>query len=122
MARSGKTPTLAEVAAANLQASGRGQIKAMVEAGKAIGIVAALCVCAQRTDGDWPSQRDYAAYWDMTERTAQREWALVRAAFPGEDGPDRIARAVYAEAGKRISSSPATALSLRVPDGLALAT
>lgn len=96
---------LAELAAANLIASDPklGQLRAAVKGAQAIATVVALGVVArERAYGDWPSQADYAGYWEISERNAQREWAHFRRAFPHEDSPDRLARVLLEKHGTEL--------------------
>lgn len=121
----GKTPTLVEVAVGNLTADGMKPIKATITASRVLANTWALAYAAHELNlGRWPTQVEYAAYWKMPERTAQREWALFRQAFPGEESPDRLARHIAAELGKRIAqreTTAAAALTLPAPGALALA-
>lgn len=112
-----------EVAATNLILQGDGKLKSLTTAGRIGSILAQLIVCARNYDGDgWPTQADYAAYWKITDRTAQREWALFRRAFPGEDGPDRIAQAIVHQQGaRRVAENPASVMSLPAPPALTAA-
>lgn len=111
--------TLAEHAAANLQASGMGQIKSVVKAAQACSHVWALAICAHKL-GRWPTQTEYAEWWKITDRSVQREWALVRQAFPGEESPERLARWVLSEVSSRIEE-PSSALSVPMPASVAFA-
>ncbi len=67
--------------------------------------VVSLAICAQmRDEGDgWPTQAEYAAWWKISERQAQREWELFKRAFPGEESPDRIAQLMVANYGRRLA-------------------
>lgn len=118
------TPTLAEVAVTNLRNSGVGPIASVKKASDALGTAVALAIAALRgaaTDGGWPTQAEYATYWKITERTAQREWALFRQAFPNETSPDRLARWLTVEYRRRLEQGD-TSLVLSLPaDALALA-
>lgn len=70
--------------------------------------------------GRRPEVAEYAEWWRISERTAYRDLALFAKAFPQEDGPDRIAAAVWAQArARREKLTPAVALSSSA--GLALA-
>ncbi len=70
--------------------------------------------------GHYPTQLEYANYWDITDRTAQREWALFRRAFPQEESPERLARWVLSEMSGRIENE-SSALSVSAPPDLNLA-
>lgn len=110
--RSDDPPTLVDVAVANLRAAGSNPAKASVQAAKALSTVWALAITAEKLD-HWPTQADYAEYWRIPERTAQREWAAVRAAFPTEQTPDRLAQRVRATvAGQRLAETPSAAFSV----------
>lgn len=54
-----------------------------------------------RADG-WPSQKEYAAWWKLSERSMQREWALYRRVFGAEADPYEAAKAIYANYTSRI--------------------
>ena len=45
------------------------------------------------TGNAWPTQVEYATYWSVTERTAQRQWALFRSVFGGDPYP--LAEHIY---------------------------
>jgi hypothetical protein len=68
--------------------------------------------------GRKPFVHEYAAWWKVSERTAWREMALFTAAFPEEDGPDRLAELI----GSVLPGRPEAAAVLAIaPDVLALA-
>jgi hypothetical protein len=103
------SPTLAEVATRNLlaarEASGktrlsmREQFKCAKLAADAVATIACLAITAEALGRDrstWPTQQEYADFWKVNVRHAQRQWALVKQAFPGEDGPDRLAQHLWA--------------------------
>ena len=113
------TQTLAFVAMTNLIEAGDTKPKALINAAKVCSVVCSLAIAGRHSD-HWPSQVEYAAYWKMSERKAQQEWALFRRAFPGEDSPDRIARWVANEVGTRVEAHTA-ALTVPAPPELALA-
>jgi hypothetical protein len=54
------------------------------------------------TDGAWPTQQEYAVWWKVTERTAQREWARYRQLLGAEADPYALAKAIYAEYSTRL--------------------
>jgi len=83
--------TLTYVAVRNLLAAGHKPRRAVIEAAKASATVVQLALISQRLD-HWPTQREYASAYDISERTAQLEWELFREAFPGETSPDEIAK------------------------------
>ena len=127
----GRPPkTLAEVAGANLlAASDKGgflsQLRATKEAAEAVSTIGCLAIAHNMGAGEggrWPTQYEYAAYWKVTLRRAEREWALVRRAFPGEKGPDRMAKIVALEFARRLESSgPGAAFSVPYAGEVALA-
>ena len=88
----------------------------MAAAASACATVASLAI-AKHQLGHWPTQAEYAAYWKLSERRAQREWHASREAFPGERTPESLARHVLAEASHRLDNQ-AAALSVPAPDGL----
>jgi hypothetical protein len=115
-----RSPTLAEVAFLNLRAEYggglSGTLKATKKSAEAVATFAALSMAAVNgaSEDGWPTQAEYAAYWKITERQAQREWALVRRAFPSEDSPDRIARQLANDHRARLSraADPSFAFSI----------
>lgn len=114
-------PSLAEVAITNLVNDGVSPLKAGIKMGRVMATVWALAVAAESL-GDWPSQVEYAAYWKVSERSAQREWEAFREAFPGEESPDRLARHLRSQViGSRLKSEPAAAYGLPFPQDLVAA-
>lgn len=63
--------------------------------------------------GSWPNQTEYAEFWGISERTAQREWAAFRNGFPDEESPERLARWLYSEVSEKIANK-AAALTVEV--------
>lgn len=57
--------------------------------------------------GTWPNQAEYAEFWEISERSAQREWAAFRRGFPNEESPERLARWLYSEVSEKISNKSA---------------
>jgi len=106
--------TLAEVATQNLRAQGYGAMRAMKGAADALATAGCLAIVAAKSDNGFPTQAGYATYWKQSERSAQREWERFRKAFPGEDGPERLARAIVAEYSRRLAEreDPSMAYSL----------
>lgn len=99
-----RNPTLGEIAFLNLRNhEGYGTVQAMKKAAEACTTIACLAIAAINSDEGFPSQLDYAAYWKLSERTAQREWALFKKAFPGEESPERLARWLMSEYASRLS-------------------
>ncbi|WP_249009664.1 hypothetical protein [Conexibacter sp. DBS9H8] len=106
MAKPLKQPrTLAEVAFWNLLAARQeagedtgllAQAKLLKQAAAATATVAALAIADADGAGanGWPTQVEFAAYWKVTERHAQNEWAQFRRAFPTEESPDRLAKLI----------------------------
>ena len=76
----------------------------MKKAAEACTTIACLAIAAIKSPDDgFPTQLDYAAYWKLSERTAQREWSLFKKAFPGEESPERLARWLPSEYASRLS-------------------
>lgn len=122
--------TIGEVGAVNLLAASgdpgmRSQLAAVKHGAEAATTIACLAIAAANgagTDDGWPTQAEYAAYWKLNQRRAEREWALVRRAFPGEAGPDRLAKLLVADFSARLrSEGPSAALSLPFPGDVAVA-
>lgn len=120
-----RSPTLGEIAFLNLRNhENYGTVRAMKKAAEACTTIACLAIAAiNSSDDGFPTQLDYAAYWKLSERSAQREWALFKKAFPGEDSPERLARWLMTEYASRLSKredasvafsaeAPATLLSV----------
>jgi hypothetical protein len=111
--------TLGEVAVRNILAqNGAGkpslvaQARAAKQAADALTVAVALAISAYRNDGDY-SQKTYATWWEITDRTAQRDWESFRRAFPGEQTPQRVAERIVAEYGQRMAElEPRAGLSL----------
>jgi len=68
---------------------------------------------ARKKLGTWPNQAEYAAFWGISERSAQREWAAFRKGFPDEESPERLARWLYSEISEKIDSK-AAALTVEI--------
>lgn len=107
--RAKKQQTLVEVAFVNLRGEFGGglggTLKASKKASEVLTTAACLAIAAHRgaaSDGDWPTQADYARYWKISERQAQREWAVFKQAF-GES-PDRLAKHLTTEYRSRVAS------------------
>lgn len=110
-----RSPTLGEVAFRNLEAAGYGRIRAMKKASEALTTVSCLAIAASRSENGFPTQAEYAAYWKLSERSAQREWDLFRKAFPGEDSPERLARLVVSEYAARLAKTEDPSLAFSLP-------
>jgi len=106
-------PSIIELAIRNLVAGGMSPTKASLKGAQAAVLVWALGHAAHEL-GRWPTQAEYAAFWGISERTAQREWVLFGQAFPGEQSPERLARHIVAELGKRIGDKKSAGDSLAV--------
>lgn len=111
MPRPKRQQTLAELAYINLRSDFGGglggTIKASKKASEALTTVACLAIAAHRgaaENGGWPSQAEYARYWKISERQAQREWAVFKQAFPGEDSPERVAKILVNDYRARVAS------------------
>jgi hypothetical protein len=83
----------------------------MTKAAQAVTVVMSLALATEKL-GHFPTQVEYAAWADMSERTAQREWALVLAAFPNEKSPERLARWFVSEFHGRLDARPPAAFSV----------
>jgi len=94
---------LATIAYLNLVNSGERHLPAFKHAADAVEPVLLLAIARHKLDR-WPTQAEYAQLADISERTAQRQWSSFRRAFPDEESPERFARAVYAEFGRRIEN------------------
>lgn len=85
-----------------------GTLKATKKAAEAVAVPACLAIASLKgaaADGTWPTQAEYAAWWKQSERQAQREWALFKEAFPGQESPDAMAKVMAAEIGGRLAAS-----------------
>jgi hypothetical protein len=81
--------TLQVEAMSNLHAGGEVWLDAMRSAVKACS--ALWCHAATyRRLGWFPTQEEYAEDWELSDRTVQRQWQLIRRAFPGETSPQRL--------------------------------
>jgi hypothetical protein len=96
------TRSLVGIAFLNLRARGYGHVQAIRMAAKACEPVMGLAIAFHNLD-HWPTQTEYAEIYEISERSAQREWAAFREAFPEEASPERFAREFYAEYGRRLS-------------------
>ena len=100
----------------NLQRAGVGRLKAIRRSADACATVWAFAYEKHKTDV-WPTQAEYADYWRISERSAQREWAVFREAFPGEDSPERLARWLLSEVSSHIEDQ-SSALTVTAPPDL----
>jgi hypothetical protein len=87
----------------------------MKQAANACEPVFLLALARHKLDR-WPTQAEYAELAGINERTAQRQWASFRQAFPQEESPERFARAVYAEFGRRVADRSALTVSPAPPE------
>lgn len=103
----------------NLIRSGMGQVKAVT---KAASVVADLWEWARAADElqHWPSQVEYAAYAKITDRQVRRRLDAFRAAFPGEQSPQRLAMWLHENHLSRLDRA-AQVLSLAAPPDLTAA-
>lgn len=95
----------------------RSSARAVLDAAKVSSTVVCLALTAQKLD-HWPTQREYAADWEISERKAQLEWELFREAFPGQESPDQAAQWIVLHARPKDRSDAFTA---PVPPALAAA-
>jgi hypothetical protein len=110
---------LVALAAAGLRQAGDGKVRYMTNAARVMTLLWQLAYCAHQLE-HYPTQAEYAEYWKITDRTAQREWALFRRAFPEEESPERLAQWLRAEMSKRIDQHT-SALAVAAPPDLQLA-
>jgi hypothetical protein len=110
---------LGVIAVANLADSGESKIKAMLHAGQACATIYALALAHHKLAlGRWPTQAEYAEFWGESERSAQREWAAFRRAFPSEESPERLARWLLSEISSKIESKQSEAFTVTAPPDL----
>ena len=111
---------LGTVALINLRAAGEGKLISMKHAGDTCATIWALAYAHHKLNlGRFPTQAEYAEYWNKSERSAQREWALFRKAFPTEESPERLARWLLSEISTRIEAKQAEAFTVPAPPDLA---
>jgi hypothetical protein len=60
------------------------------------------------TDGGWPTQLEYAEWFRMSERSAQREWATFRRVFGPEVDVYDVAQRIYANYRVRLREQDAS--------------
>lgn len=77
---------------------------------KVIVTLTSYAVCKQELGGT-PTQTEYREFWSLKVRTAEREWAQVRDAFPGEEGPERLGVEIANQASKQLLSKDCTAIA-----------
>ena len=107
--------TLGEVAFVNLKKQGYGTMRAMKEASGALTTVAALAIAAARSNNGFPTQAEYAAYWNQSERSAQREWRQFKDAFPSEEGPERLAKLILQDYSRRLVEREDPSIAFGLP-------
>lgn len=110
MARRRNDETLAQVAYIRAREAGFGTLKAYKVASDALQLPICLAIAQVKgaaADGGWPTQSEYARFWKMTDRTAQREWALYRQVFGPDAKPEDLARQLVAEYGRRLEKDEA---------------
>ncbi|HWE07807.1 MAG TPA: hypothetical protein VG325_00540 [Solirubrobacteraceae bacterium] len=111
MARSRGPQTLTEVAAVNLREAGYGPIRSMTKAAAAVTVGMSLALATEKL-GRFPTQVEYTEWARMSERSAQREWALFLKAFPTERSPERLARWFLSEFHGRLDERPPAVFSV----------
>jgi hypothetical protein len=114
-----RTIPLAAAATIGLYADGDKSLRSLTNGAKVIAMLWAIAYCHHKL-GHYPTQAEYSKYWEIDERTAQREWALFRRAFPEEQSPERLARWVLTEISSRIEDKTA-AMTVSAPADLHLA-
>jgi len=110
---------LSVVALVNLHESGMSKLKSIHKAAAVCASLWQITYTWQKL-GHYPTQAEYADEWKVSERSVQREWALFKQAFPGEESPERLARWMLSEINRRIEDS-STALTVTAPPDLVLA-
>lgn len=77
-----------------------------------VGMLVQQWALCRRDLGRRPMVEEYASWWKISERTAYRDLAAFAKAFPGEDGPDRIAVLLLANSDAiRAKLTPASVLA-----------
>lgn len=117
MTRSGRTPTLAEIAVANLRRAGRSRTRAMIEAAQACSLIWAWAKTT-RDLGHEPTRFEHAQHWHQTERSAYRDLARFRAAFPTEKDPQNLANWLSAQQAELVNEG--AVMGLAAPPGLVI--
>jgi hypothetical protein len=90
------------------------KLKAAKTASDVVGFVVELAIAHANgagSDGDWPTQLEYAAYWKITDRTAQRRWKLYREVMRDaglSEDPYVLAKALFAEYSRRLADADAS--------------
>jgi hypothetical protein len=78
--------------------------RASKAAADAVALPVAIAIAYEAGAGadGWPSQLEYAAWWKVSERSAQREWATFRRVFGESVDPYELAQAIYANYRSRL--------------------
>jgi hypothetical protein len=106
------------VAMRNLVNSGMKKPLAAVAAGKALAVLWKFLVAGQSLN-HWPTQHEYADYWNETRRTAERDWERFRRAFPTQQSPRKLAELVRAQRPAQIPDDDVTPVAgFPAPEGL----
>ncbi len=106
---------LASIAYLRLVEQGASRVGALKKAVDAVEPVVMLAL-ARHMLGKWPTQAEYAEAAEISERTAQRQWAAFKNAFPDEKSPEHFAKLLYAELGPRLDKiGPGAILSVPAP-------
>jgi hypothetical protein len=94
----------------------------MKKAVDALSTVGCLAIAAARSENGFPTQAEYATYWKQPARSAERDWQRFREAFPSEDSPERLARAVVAEYAARLAKHDDPSVAFGLPATLLVPT
>lgn len=99
-----RPPTYLEYAIANRRLAGDGQLAAANTAARAVHLAWQVAMVGHE-QGFPVSQADLAeSEWGGSLRTVERDWRRFAQAFPGEDGPNRVAELLAREYGRRLAS------------------
>jgi hypothetical protein len=114
--------TLVELAYVKALDAGYGRVKAYKVAADVLRLPVGLAIAYRRgagEDGRWPTQGQYASYWAITDRTAQREWERYREIFGEDADPQYLARQLDDAYGLRLEQSRAAeSMALVAPASL----
>jgi hypothetical protein len=110
------TNSLAALAFLNLVDAGHPKSRALLEATKVSATVVGIALTWRKLDRR-PTQLEFADAWGMSERKAQKEWALFKEAFPAEASPYRAAEWLHANTSSRLDDRSAP-LTIEAPPNL----
>ena len=98
--------TLIEVAARVARGKTGSRVKGMKLAADALVLPVMLAEAKQKgaAGGDgWPTQGEFAEYWQMNRRTAERYWARYRELFGEAADPKDLAAAILVDYADRVA-------------------